>query len=75
MTLDILHFIQQKGGNPDEIRESQRKRGLSEEIVDEIVQMYADWVKRTQRSEFAANRSLSSTPPQSTMKLQTWQSQ
>ena len=49
MTLDILHFIQQKGGNPDEIRESQRKRGHSQEIVDEIAQMYADWVKRTQR--------------------------
>ena len=49
MTLDILHFIQAKGGNPDEIRESQRKRGLSDEIVDEVAQMYADWVRRTQR--------------------------
>jgi len=45
MTLDVLHFILPKGGNPDEIRESQRKRGLPEEIVDEIAQMYADWVK------------------------------
>ena len=52
MTLDVLHFILPKGGNPDEIRESQRKRGLPEEIVDEIAQMYADWVKRTQRCAF-----------------------
>ncbi|TFL03895.1 hypothetical protein BDV98DRAFT_544399 [Pterulicium gracile] len=45
MTLDILHFIDTKGGNSAEIRESQKKRGHSVEIVDEIVQMYADWVK------------------------------
>ena len=46
MTLDILHFVHAKGGNPDEIRESQRKRGLSVELVDQVAQMYADWVKR-----------------------------
>ena len=46
MTLDVLHFIDNKGGNAEEIRESQRKRGLSVEIVDEVIQMYADWVKR-----------------------------
>ena len=46
MTLDVLHFIDGKGGNADEIRESQRKRGLSVELVDEVIQMYADWVKR-----------------------------
>lgn len=46
MTLDVLHFIEAKGGKPDEIRESQRKRGLSEQIVDDVAQMYADWVKR-----------------------------
>ncbi|KAH8097083.1 serine-tRNA ligase [Cristinia sonorae] len=45
MTLDVLHFIDNKGGNAEEIRESQRKRGLSVELVDEIIQMYADWVK------------------------------
>ncbi|KAI0705334.1 serine-tRNA ligase [Earliella scabrosa] len=51
MTLDVLHFIDNKGGNAEEIRESQRKRGLSVEIVDEVIQMYADWVKL----EFEAN--------------------
>jgi seryl-tRNA synthetase len=45
MTLDILHFIDSKGGNAEEIRESQRKRGHSVELVDEVIQMYADWVK------------------------------
>ncbi|KZV63072.1 serine-tRNA ligase [Peniophora sp. CONT] len=45
MTLDVLHFIDGKGGNAEEIRESQRKRGHSVEIVDEVIQMYADWVR------------------------------
>ncbi|GLB39830.1 putative seryl-tRNA synthetase N-terminal domain [Lyophyllum shimeji] len=45
MTLDLISFIDSKGGNAEEIRESQRKRGHSVELVDEIIQMYADWVK------------------------------
>jgi seryl-tRNA synthetase len=45
MTLDITTFIESKGGDPAEIRESQRKRGDSVELVDEIIKMYAEWVK------------------------------
>ncbi|KAF8065167.1 hypothetical protein FPV67DRAFT_1501628, partial [Lyophyllum atratum] len=45
MTLDITSFIDSKGGNAEEIRESQRKRGHSVDLVDEIIQMYSDWVK------------------------------
>ncbi|KAF5384438.1 hypothetical protein D9615_003329 [Tricholomella constricta] len=45
MTLDITSFIDSKGGNAEQIRESQRKRGHSVELVDEIIQMYSDWVK------------------------------
>jgi len=45
MTLDILHFIDNKGGNASEIKESQRKRGGSVELVDEIIAMYTEWVK------------------------------
>lgn len=45
MTLDILQFIDGKGGNAQEIRDSQKKRGLSVELVDEVIQMYTDWVK------------------------------
>ncbi|SJL10682.1 probable serine-tRNA ligase, cytosolic [Armillaria ostoyae] len=51
MTLEILNFIDNKGGNAEEIRESQRKRGESVELVDEVIQMYADWVKM----DFEAN--------------------
>ncbi|KAG6856631.1 hypothetical protein H0H87_002381 [Tephrocybe sp. NHM501043] len=45
MTLDITSFIDSKGGNAEEIRESQRKRGHSVELVDEVIAMYAEWVK------------------------------
>ena len=45
MTLDLTQFIDSKGGNAEDIRESQRKRGHSVELVDEIIKMYADWVK------------------------------
>lgn len=47
MTLEVLNFIDNKGGNAEEIRESQRKRGESVELVDEVIQMYTDWVKST----------------------------
>ena len=46
MTLDVLDFIPQKGGNPDAIKESQRKRGNSVEVVDEVIALYDLWVKR-----------------------------
>lgn len=54
MTLDILHFIDNKGGNAEEIRESQRKRGGSVELVDEVIQMYTDWVKSAYDHSFVA---------------------
>ena len=47
MTLDVTSFVDSKGGNSEEIRESQRKRGHSVELVDEVIQMYQDWVKST----------------------------
>lgn len=45
MTLDVLDFIEEKKGFPALIKESQRKRGLSEEIVDEVIGLYKAWVK------------------------------
>lgn len=54
MTLDVLYFIDNKGGNAQEICESQRKRGLSVELVDEVIQMYADWVKSARIVSFRA---------------------
>ncbi|KAJ9082281.1 Cytosolic seryl-tRNA synthetase [Entomophthora muscae] len=43
--LDINLFLADKGGNPDLVRESQRRRGASVEIVDEIIGLYEDWTK------------------------------
>lgn len=40
--LDITDFIAERGGDPERIRESQRRRGESVEIVDEIVRMFED---------------------------------
>ncbi|KAG1819236.1 uncharacterized protein BJ212DRAFT_1344919 [Suillus subaureus] len=51
MTLDVTSFIDNKGGNAEEIRESQRKRGESVELVDQVIDMYAEWVKM----DFEAN--------------------
>ncbi|KAI0267427.1 serine-tRNA ligase [Gloeopeniophorella convolvens] len=51
MTLDVTTFIESKGGNAEAIRESQRKRGHSVELVDEVIQMYNNWV----RIDFEAN--------------------
>ncbi|KAG6877232.1 Cytosolic seryl-tRNA synthetase [Termitomyces sp. T32_za158] len=45
MTLDITSFIDSKGGDAEAIRASQRKRGHAVEVVDEVVAMYAEWVK------------------------------
>jgi len=52
MTLDVTYFIDDKGGNAQEIRESQKKRYASVEVVDEVIQMYKDWVKM----DFEANQ-------------------
>jgi seryl-tRNA synthetase len=44
--LDINLFRKEKGGNPDLIRESQRKRGAPVEMVDQVIAIYDEWVKR-----------------------------
>ncbi|KAM3164485.1 Seryl-tRNA synthetase [Lachancea thermotolerans] len=43
--LDITQFIEEKGGNPELIRQSQKARHASVEIVDEIIADYKEWVK------------------------------
>jgi seryl-tRNA synthetase len=45
--LDINLFRVEKGGKPDLIKASQRKRGASVEEVDTIIQLDKEWVKRT----------------------------
>ncbi|KAL0074258.1 seryl-tRNA synthetase [Phycomyces blakesleeanus] len=43
--LDINLLLEDRGGNPDAVKESQRRRGDSVEIVDEIIALYKEWVK------------------------------
>ncbi|KAI0218898.1 Cytosolic seryl-tRNA synthetase, partial [Massospora cicadina] len=43
--LDINLFLADKGGNPNLVRESQRRRGASVELVDEVIALYEDWTK------------------------------
>ena len=40
--LDLLDFITDRGGNPEKIRESQRRRNAPIEIVDEIIEKFED---------------------------------
>ncbi|KAJ1758399.1 Cytosolic seryl-tRNA synthetase [Coemansia sp. RSA 2523] len=41
--LDINLFQTEKGGNPELIRESQRRRGANPGVVDEIIDLYKSW--------------------------------
>lgn len=43
--LDINSFLTEKGGNPEAIKTSQKKRGDSVEIVDEIIADYKNWTQ------------------------------
>lgn len=43
--LDINAFLTEKGGNPEQIKASQKKRGAPVEIVDEIIAGYKNWTK------------------------------
>ncbi|KAI4204370.1 MAG: hypothetical protein LQ350_001126 [Teloschistes chrysophthalmus] len=40
--LDVIDFIQERGGNPNLIRENQRRRYAPEEAVDEVIGLYED---------------------------------
>ena len=48
--LDINLFREDKGGNPEIIRESQRRRFADVAIVDEIIRLDQEWRKRTSLS-------------------------
>jgi seryl-tRNA synthetase len=47
MPLDINLFRADRGGDPERIRESQRRRFASVEIVDEIIQHDNQWRQLT----------------------------
>jgi len=40
--LDVLDFIAERGGNPEKIKESQRKRYAPVEVVDEIIALWQE---------------------------------
>jgi seryl-tRNA synthetase len=40
--LDVLDFIVERGGNPEKVRESQRKRYAPESVVDEVIELWQD---------------------------------
>jgi seryl-tRNA synthetase len=40
--LDVNDFISERGGDPEKIRESQRRRHANVEIVDEIIALFDD---------------------------------
>ena len=40
--LDVVDFIVEKGGEPEKIRESQRRRYAPVEIVDEVIGLFED---------------------------------
>lgn len=40
--LDLADFISERGGDLKKIKESQRKRFASEEVVDEVVALYEE---------------------------------
>ncbi|KAK6212346.1 Cytosolic seryl-tRNA synthetase [Pestalotiopsis sp. IQ-011] len=40
--LDVTDFIKERGGDPEKIRESQRRRYAKVEVVDEVITMFED---------------------------------
>ncbi len=46
--LDVNDFIVERGGNPDRIRESQRRRFADEGIVDQVIALFEDHRKSKQ---------------------------
>ncbi|KAI0167055.1 seryl-tRNA synthetase [Hypoxylon sp. FL1284] len=50
--LDVQDFIAERGGNPELIRESQRRRYAKVEVVDEVIEMFEDH----RRTQYAATQ-------------------
>ncbi len=45
MGLDINLFRVEKGGNPDVVRESCKRRGVDPKVVDEVIALDEQWRK------------------------------
>ncbi|KAG0473496.1 hypothetical protein HPP92_015353 [Vanilla planifolia] len=44
--LDINLFRDDRGNDPEQVRESQRRRGASVELVDEVIHLDKEWRQR-----------------------------
>lgn len=51
MVLDILYFRQEQGGNPDLLRESQKRRCKATEVVDNVIDVDKKWRQALVRVE------------------------
>jgi seryl-tRNA synthetase len=49
--LDIEDFIEERGGNPEKIRDSQRRRNAPVELVDEVIALWQDARKSESRDK------------------------
>ena len=56
--LDINLFRVEKGGNPELIRESQRRRFANVELVDEVIAIDKQWRQRKNLYLFLSTKSL-----------------
>jgi seryl-tRNA synthetase len=45
--LDINLLLEDRGGNPNLVKESQKRRGAPVEVVDEIIAEYKEWTTST----------------------------
>ncbi|KAI9837587.1 MAG: hypothetical protein M1819_007238 [Sarea resinae] len=54
--LDITDFIAERGGNPEKIRESQRRRYAPVEVVDEVIALYEDHRKTKYEATRVGNK-------------------
>lgn len=52
--LDVVDFITERGGDPEKIRQSQRRRHASVEVVDDVVALFEDH-RKTQYSATQIN--------------------
>ncbi|TGO37315.1 hypothetical protein BHYA_0100g00150 [Botrytis hyacinthi] len=58
--LDVNDFITERGGNPQKIKDSQRRRYAPEEVVDEVIAMYEDH-RKTQYAATQVNSKINET--------------
>ncbi|KDN43210.1 serine-tRNA ligase [Tilletiaria anomala UBC 951] len=43
--IDLIMLQPEKGGNPELVKESQKKRGASVELVDDVLALYKEWTQ------------------------------